>query len=545
MPKYMRAYCDRAAAEQGKPGDPIRFVASTEGKKRDGKNLRSADWRFDNYKGNPVVLWCHQYMGQTLPIGRAEAGIDGDKAIADVVFDQEDAFARSVESKYRRGFLHAVSVGWNDVSEGGRVYHDLMDISAVPVPADPQALKMQSARAVYDVMAELEQMTEEIQDDAELSPVLLRKRVLDALDRTVAAASNKPDKSAASTRTPAGKMTVGNWFEASTRGDINGLIDWLFSQGIIDRDEMIVLINCLDSALAIFTQAIDATGNLRDREFPMWRAAQFAKTCAEASEPPPSAATGEHGKRGAIPPHTTPKADENAEWDAAAEVGKCPAEEEPLRRMHAWVDAEAEPNLKSAYKLPHHTAEGNVVWKGVAAAMARLMQQDTDIPDGDRKDTYVHLERHYKQFDKTAPEFRTNAELAVLGAGEIRGLFLEGEEKYLPPRPDFEFRSLRYAATGELIAVRGIGKDGAECEFEISARAGAVLNARNRGDLERAVDLVQGVLERAKTESGDEGKDDSTKRNIENGSAESATTLNTVLAQLKETQTRITGGQNA
>jgi hypothetical protein len=151
---YMRAFCERKE-EPGEEGAPIRFVASTEGIKRDGKELRAENWRLDNYKRNPVVLWVHDYLGQNLPIGRADVAIEGKQLVADVTFDQQDDFARQVESKYRRGFLSAVSVGWQDVGEGKRTYHDLMDVSAVPVPADPMALKLQEARVLNDLTREL------------------------------------------------------------------------------------------------------------------------------------------------------------------------------------------------------------------------------------------------------------------------------------------------------------------------------------------------------------------------------------------------------
>lgn len=157
---YLRAF--RQESEVNDEGTPIRFVASTEGIKRDGMELKAEDWRLDNYHANPVVLWVHDYMGQTLPIGRAAASIDGKQLIADITFDQQDEFARQVESKYRRGFLSAVSVGWNDVSEGRRTYHDLMDISAVPVPADPQALKTHQMRALRDLMHYLNEDTPDV-----------------------------------------------------------------------------------------------------------------------------------------------------------------------------------------------------------------------------------------------------------------------------------------------------------------------------------------------------------------------------------------------
>lgn len=111
----------------------------------------------------------------------------------------------------------------------------------------------------------------------------------------------------------------------------------------------------------------------------------------------------EHARK-AIPPHTTPKAPEDTPWDAS-EVLKQIEGREQLRLVHAWYDENADPDVKAAYKLPHHLPDGRVVWRGVAAAMARLFQSDTQIPDRDRRGVYAHLARHYRQFDREPPEF--------------------------------------------------------------------------------------------------------------------------------------------
>lgn len=185
-------------------------------------------------------------------------------------------------------------------------------------------------------------------------------------------------------------------------------------------------------------------------------------------------------QRAAIPGHTTAKADEGMAWDAGAQVGQCPAESGPLRRMHAWVDSNADPDAKSAYKLPHHTAEGAVVLRGVMAAMARLMQAGTAIPDADRRGVYSHLAGHYRQFDREPPEFRTNAELDALAPGDVRGLFLCGEPDLIP-----------------------------EVFAEMAQRAGAVLSRQNKDDLEQAMTLIRGVIARAGTDdpASDDGEE--------------------------------------
>jgi hypothetical protein len=291
---YLRAYSTEQVRE-AKPGEPLRFTASTEGIKRDGKDLRAEDWYLENFRKNPVFLWVHDYMGHRLPLGRVpRVSIEERRMDIDVIFDQQDEFALQVEDKYRRGFLNAVSVGWDDIEIEDRARLDLMDISGVPVGGDPDALMERQYRALR------------------------------------------------------------NLFE-------------------------------------------------KDDE-----------------------------KRGAIAPHSTAKVPEDAAWDGPGEVAQAPAEAAPLRRMHSWVDDEGDPDTKRAYKLPHHKATGEVVWRGVAAAMSRLFQPATQIPDADRRGVYNHLRRHYQQYDKEPPEFRANEELGKLTPALIRGLFLEGEPDVVP-----------------------------------------------------------------------------------------------------------------
>lgn len=179
---FMRALCERA---EGKAGEPLTFIASTPGIKRDGLNLDMADWTLENYRRNPVFLWVHSYNQP--PIGRAEVTLEGDQLKATVTFDQEDEFARLVESKYRRAFLNAVSVGWNstmtcpncdqtfpapwwrslhekcpacgvELPSNIRVLNDLLDVSAVPVPGDPDALMERQRRALAELRRNLQEL---------------------------------------------------------------------------------------------------------------------------------------------------------------------------------------------------------------------------------------------------------------------------------------------------------------------------------------------------------------------------------------------------
>ena len=107
---------------------------------RDGLTIKADAWQLENYKANPVVLWAHDYTQP--PIGRADVTQEEGNLIASVTFDQGDDLAKNIERKYRDGFLHSVSVGWEtQESEGATVTRaELLDVSAVPVPGDPGAL---------------------------------------------------------------------------------------------------------------------------------------------------------------------------------------------------------------------------------------------------------------------------------------------------------------------------------------------------------------------------------------------------------------------
>ena len=129
---------------------PLTVVASDESADRLGDVVRADGWDLDAYKHNPVFLWAHDYT--RTPIGRSSwVGLDGAKLLATVEF-APTAFAQEVELLYRQRFLRAVSVGFRarefsfrkgrDGSVDGVEYtrQELLELSAVPVPANPHAL---------------------------------------------------------------------------------------------------------------------------------------------------------------------------------------------------------------------------------------------------------------------------------------------------------------------------------------------------------------------------------------------------------------------
>lgn len=341
---------------------PVPFVASTEGVKSDGKDLRMSDWDLRRYRNYGPILWVHDYTHPPLGTGDARAE---DKLRIDVSFDEDDPFAMMVRSKAIKGMMGG-SVGWATRKDKK---NELIEFSMVPVGIDPDAMPEIQRMGLRAMQAEISEMLgEDAEESLQAYIEALRNDVLEEIQATLEEMAKADEK---------------------------------------------------------------ARGEEEDHQ----------------EEP-------EEENRGAIPSHTTKKADINASWDGPGEVAKAEANRSQLRLMHAWVDGSKDPNTKQAYKLPHHRASGEVVWSGVRAAMSRLMQANTQIPSGDRRGVYNHLANHYKQFDKEVPDFRKIEEV-------------------------YEARERE------------------EAEAETLTRAGAMLSKKNREDLEQALALIKGVLERA------------------------------------------------
>jgi HK97 family phage prohead protease len=145
---------DAGPAEKARQGAlqemRLRVTITTRGQDRHGDILEPGGAQVASFLKNPVVLWAHEH--RSLPIGRVTSlGREGEALKAEVVF-AETPFSREVYGLYASGFLKAWSVGflpleWEVLEdEAGRFkgYHvrswELVELSAVPVPANPEAL---------------------------------------------------------------------------------------------------------------------------------------------------------------------------------------------------------------------------------------------------------------------------------------------------------------------------------------------------------------------------------------------------------------------
>ncbi len=196
--------------------------------------------------------------------------------------------------------------------------------------------------------------------------------------------------------------------------------------------------------------------------------------------------------RMAMPPHNMPMAPEDMAWDGAAQVKE--ADIPDMKIMAAWMDTE-NPDVKSSYKLPHHLAGNhNVVWRGVAAAMAAFMGARTpvNIPEADRRGVYTHLARHYRQFEKEIPEFKTLEDLSKLDKAAIEGLFWESEIELI---------------VETFIDIEEASKMLRE-HFGVDIKIGRVISRANEDSLRQAVSLISGVLDTLSSEPQSESMPD-------------------------------------
>ncbi len=129
---------------------------STDAIDRMGEVLDPAGIDLKNYRNNPVVLWAHDYS--QLPIGKAMwVRKDGNAIVSKVQFAKH-AFAQEVFNLYKDGYMKAFSVGFipkdgvaGDGKKGPRWTYtkwELLEYSAVPVPANPEAIALAMSKGI-------------------------------------------------------------------------------------------------------------------------------------------------------------------------------------------------------------------------------------------------------------------------------------------------------------------------------------------------------------------------------------------------------------
>lgn len=136
MKKLLKGYLEVKEGE-------ISGIASTQAQDRDGEVILQSGWDLNNYMLNPVLMLMHNY--QEFPVGKVtDIGIKDGKLVFNAVFSTATEKAKEAYALVKEGVLSAFSVGFIPRKYDGNIITEaeLLEISLVPVPANPQAIVM-------------------------------------------------------------------------------------------------------------------------------------------------------------------------------------------------------------------------------------------------------------------------------------------------------------------------------------------------------------------------------------------------------------------
>lgn len=144
---YTKAFVDKVEKDQ------IIAIASSDIEDRQGERVDVAGWELENFKSAPRLLWGHDH--QKLPVGKVTSIWVEKSAKPKLMFKAQfqtvTDFGKSVKKLFEEGFLNTFSVGFKpidaehdeDVKSGIKfVKQELLEISVVNVPANPEALTL-------------------------------------------------------------------------------------------------------------------------------------------------------------------------------------------------------------------------------------------------------------------------------------------------------------------------------------------------------------------------------------------------------------------
>jgi hypothetical protein len=177
--RYLATGAVDAAAGEDDAARKISWIFSNEDVCLDQHTISAAGWELDDYLRNPVLLFAHDQnappVGRVTRIEKRGALLVGDTVFADAeTFPFADTIYRLVKGR----FLNATSVSWFPLEfkpardrsrpEGiDFLKQKLLEISVVPVPANPAALA--TARNLGIDTSPLREWAERILDGASLA----------------------------------------------------------------------------------------------------------------------------------------------------------------------------------------------------------------------------------------------------------------------------------------------------------------------------------------------------------------------------------------
>ena len=144
MNRHLKAAFDRKAS---------RIIATTNAVDRDGEVVDPRGVKnFDAFMAtNPVILWQHKH--DQAPVGKATGGTVTDDRIELSIEWAPTAMGQEVKSLYDNGFMNSFSIGFipskseNKAGQFTWTEWELLEVSAVSIPANPTANIIRSAEA--------------------------------------------------------------------------------------------------------------------------------------------------------------------------------------------------------------------------------------------------------------------------------------------------------------------------------------------------------------------------------------------------------------
>jgi HK97 family phage prohead protease len=145
---------DPSTLDPGLSTHVLDFVSSDETLDRYSEIISASGWDLANYQRNPVFQNAHQYGDVIFTLGKAlVTEVQGGQLRQRIQFATDiNPMARIAYGLYRGKFLNAVSVGFvpirwengTDKTSYRRKYleQELLEVSAVGIPANPNALAM-------------------------------------------------------------------------------------------------------------------------------------------------------------------------------------------------------------------------------------------------------------------------------------------------------------------------------------------------------------------------------------------------------------------
>jgi len=156
-PIIRREIHPKATIPSDTEGPIIEFRSSDETLDRYKERITVAGWKLDNYRKNPVVQNAHNCCSVSDTIGKSLI-TEIRSAPSPYLFQRilfavaENPMAKIAYGLYKGGFLTAVSVGFIPITwenggqeEGYRrkyIQQELIEVSAVSIPANPNALEL-------------------------------------------------------------------------------------------------------------------------------------------------------------------------------------------------------------------------------------------------------------------------------------------------------------------------------------------------------------------------------------------------------------------